>query len=150
MSDKSEKEQSLARELKGKMEELAKSDREEVERILEENERENVEMISRHLDEDEDVYDGQHYQYDDDNFETEEETRKVEAGENHEPSAPECPVCFEPMSPPLHIYQCARGHLVCGTCRPQIVECPTRCGRPLLEDRAFGTEALIAGRMSWN
>ena len=150
MSDKKEKEQSLARELKGKMEELEKSDREEVERILEENERENAEMISRHLDEDEDVYDGQHYQYDDDNFETEEEARKEEAGENQEPSAPECPVCYEPMSPPLHVYQCARGHLVCGTCRPQIVECPTRCGRPLLEDRAFGTEALIAGRMSWN
>ena len=117
-----------------------------MERILEENERENAEMISRHLDEDEDVYD----QSDDDNFETGEETRKEEAGGNQESSAPECPVCYEPMSPPLHIYQCARGHLVCGTCRPQIVECPTRCGKPLLEDRAFGTEALIAGRMSWN
>ena len=40
--------------------------------------------------------------------------------------APECPVCYEPMAPPVHIYQCARGHLVCGNCRPQIEECPSR------------------------
>ena len=133
--DKIEKEQSLEKELKVKMQELMKSDGEEVERILEENESENAEMISRHLDEDEDVYipdDVQEYQ------------------EDQASNAPECPLCFEPMTPPLHIYQCASGHLVCGTCRPRIVECPSRCGRALLEDRAFGAEALVAGRMSWN
>ena len=133
--DKIEKEQSLEKELKVKMQELMKSDGGEVERILEENESENAEMISRHLDEDEDVYipdDVQEYQ------------------EDQTSNAPECPLCFEPMTPPLHIYQCASGHLVCGTCRPRIVECPSRCGRALLEDRAFGAEALVAGRMSWN
>ena len=29
-------------------------------------------------------------------------------------------VCFDPMSPPTHIYQCGSGHFICGTCRHRI------------------------------
>ena len=36
------------------------------------------------------------------------------------PEAPNCPVCFEAMAPPVRIFQCAGGHLVCGNCRPRI------------------------------
>lgn len=35
----------------------------------------------------------------------------------------ECPVCLEYMGPPIQ--QCRRGHLVCSSCRAQLVNCPT-------------------------
>ncbi|KAF4520070.1 hypothetical protein B566_EDAN007927 [Ephemera danica] len=35
----------------------------------------------------------------------------------------ECPVCLEHMGPPIH--QCRRGHLVCNSCRGQLLTCPT-------------------------
>ena len=37
------------------------------------------------------------------------------------PAAPDCPICFEPMTPPTRIYQCGAGHLLCGTCRPRLL-----------------------------
>ena len=36
------------------------------------------------------------------------------------PQAPDCPVCFDPMAPPVRIFSCAGGHLLCGNCRPRI------------------------------
>jgi hypothetical protein len=30
-------------------------------------------------------------------------------------------VCYEPLAPPTHIFQCGKGHLVCGVCRPTVV-----------------------------
>ena len=141
-ADKEEKDKSITREVKKKMEELVKSDEEEVESILEENERESAEMISRHLDEDENA---QEDSSDDESSSDESIIDDENEGyeniwdapigseeENEAPMeiqtsyAPECPVCYEPMAPPVHIYQCARGHLVCGNCRPQIEECPSR------------------------
>ena len=35
-------------------------------------------------------------------------------------AAPDCPICYELMSPPTRIFHCGAGHLVCGTCRPRI------------------------------
>ena len=35
-------------------------------------------------------------------------------------AAPDCPICYELMSPPTRIFQCGAGHLVCGTCRPRL------------------------------
>ena len=129
-ADKEEKDKSITREVKKKMEELVKSDEVEVERILEENEHENAEMVSRHLDEDENA---QGESSDDDENEGYETARETPNEDENEVSmgsqtsyAPECPVCYESMAPPVHIYQCARGHLVCGNCRPQIEECPSR------------------------
>ena len=39
----------------------------------------------------------------------------------------ECPVCLQDMIPPVHIWQCAQGHPVCGECKenPEIRRCPT-------------------------
>ena len=36
------------------------------------------------------------------------------------PPAPDCPICFEPMTPPTRIFQCGNGHLVCGGCKPKL------------------------------
>ena len=39
----------------------------------------------------------------------------------------ECPVCLEEMRPPARIFQCSRGHALCGGCRarPEVRRCPT-------------------------
>ena len=129
-ADKEEKEESITREVKKQMVELIKSDEVEVERILEENERENAEMVSRHIDEDENPQGESSDDDENEGYETARETPNEDENEAPMESqtsyAPECPVCYESMAPPVHIYQCARGHLVCGNCRPQIEECPSR------------------------
>ena len=54
-------------------------------------------------------------------------TRKRKAEAEVEPEAvPECPVCLESLTPPLQIYQCKEGHLVCGDCRNKVTIC-TEC-----------------------
>merc|ERR1712204_69457 len=34
---------------------------------------------------------------------------------------PSCPVCLESMRPPLQIFTCGNGHLVCSVCRPKLI-----------------------------
>jgi len=43
---------------------------------------------------------------------------------------PECPACYEEMRPPLQIYTCGNGHLICSTCKAKIKDnrCIKRCG----------------------
>ena len=62
-------------------------------------------------------------------------------------TSPPPQVCFGPLLPPCHIYQCGSGHHICGLCRPRIQECPSRCGQPLLANRAVGVEQLMRERM---
>ena len=54
---------------------------------------------------------------------------------------PECPVCFEAMTPSTKIAQCITGHIVCWSCKARIEVCPSCklsiCGR------AFGMENYI-------
>lgn len=69
----------------------------------------------------------------------------------------ECPVCFQEMRPPVHIFQCAQGHPVCEPCkaRPEVRHCPT-CrqrivGRATLVEKIAvqvfsGTDEKTAGR----
>ena len=57
----------------------------------------------------------------------------------------ECPVCFVDMAdmkPPIRIWQCAQGHLVCETCKsnPNIRFCPT-CRQDLV-GRATAVEKI--------
>eukprot|EP00092_Neocalanus_flemingeri_P039998 GFUD01043567.1.p1 GENE.GFUD01043567.1~~GFUD01043567.1.p1 ORF type:complete len:221 (+),score=67.47 GFUD01043567.1:182-844(+) len=56
----------------------------------------------------------------------------------------ECPVCFEEMKPPVHIWQCSQGHLVCQTCktRPEVRHCPT-CRQEIV-GRATMVEKIAA------
>jgi len=56
----------------------------------------------------------------------------------------ECPVCFQEMKPPIHIWQCAQGHPVCEPCkaRPEVRHCPT-C-RQRIVGRATLVEKIAA------
>ncbi|KAJ2939639.1 hypothetical protein O0L34_g14359 [Tuta absoluta] len=48
----------------------------------------------------------------------------------------ECPVCLEWMEPPM--WQCRRGHLVCGRCRARLAACPVcRTGFSSVRNRAM-------------
>merc|ERR1719430_465483 len=55
---------------------------------------------------------------------------------------PECPVCMEKMKPPLRIFNCDNGHLICSTCRPRISEAKCHC-RALYRGRATAMEQII-------
>jgi len=39
----------------------------------------------------------------------------------------ECSVCMEDMRPPIKIFQCRNGHVMCETCKnhPEVLTCPT-------------------------
>merc|ERR1711909_250400 len=47
---------------------------------------------------------------------------------------PECPVCYERMTPPKQIFTCGNGHVICFVCRARINEtggknrCINQCG----------------------
>lgn len=51
----------------------------------------------------------------------------------------ECSVCLDDMRPPLKIFQCRNGHVLCETCKnhPEVTSCPS-CRIPLA-----GTNALM-------
>ncbi|KAL6637512.1 hypothetical protein ACP70R_025084 [Stipagrostis hirtigluma subsp. patula] len=51
----------------------------------------------------------------------------------------ECPVCYEPLKPP--IYQCSVGHFLCPPCRDRLSKCPM-CSRTAFE-RSFGMERVV-------
>eukprot|EP00092_Neocalanus_flemingeri_P003510 GFUD01003764.1.p1 GENE.GFUD01003764.1~~GFUD01003764.1.p1 ORF type:complete len:218 (+),score=51.52 GFUD01003764.1:460-1113(+) len=57
---------------------------------------------------------------------------------------PECPVCYEPFTPPRRIIQCTNGHLVCESChsKPQLKVCPT-C-KNVFMGRAIAMEQFLA------
>merc|ERR1712129_494894 len=76
-----------------------------------------------------------------------EEEDMVEEHEREEREAPSCPVCFDPLLPPRHVYQCGRGHHICGLCRPKLQACPSRCGEPLLDKRAVCGEQMLRERL---
>jgi len=63
------------------------------------------------------------------------------------PKIPECPACLEEMSPPIEIFSCRNGHLVCGKCKPLVTEiradmCMT-CGTVKYMGRATAMEQMI-------
>ena len=39
---------------------------------------------------------------------------------------PSCPVCYELMNPPLQIFTCGNGHLICSSCKPEVSKCICR------------------------
>lgn len=53
----------------------------------------------------------------------------------------ECPVCLRvPRTTP--IFQCARGHVVCGECKPNVTTCP-QCREPLGNIRSLVSEKVL-------
>ena len=57
------------------------------------------------------------------------------------PDVPECPVCMEEMRPPMQIFNCRNGHLICSVCRPNVLVC-ANCRQAYL-GRATAVEQII-------
>jgi len=59
---------------------------------------------------------------------------------------PECPVCFERMIPPIQIYTCGNGHVICSFCKEKFKEtgnmCINNC-RAVYAGRATAMEQMI-------
>jgi|ERR1712179_187031 len=59
---------------------------------------------------------------------------------------PECPVCYERMSPPMQIFTCGNGHVICSVCKEKVEEtrnmCINRCGA-VYAGRATAMEQMI-------
>ena len=55
----------------------------------------------------------------------------------------ECPVCLEVAWPPVKIYQCMQGHIICDTCKahPQMGNCPI-C-RQLLSQKSMSRNLAL-------
>ena len=53
-----------------------------------------------------------------------------------------CPVCTTDYKKDQHIFQCAKGHFVCGDCRPRLEHCAECRGR--ITGRAHGFEKFIS------
>jgi len=56
---------------------------------------------------------------------------------------PECPVCWEEMRSPVQIFNCIKGHVICGECRSRVSIC-THCREPYI-GRATAMELWIKG-----
>ena len=69
-----------------------------------------------------------------------------EAARNIPPASliPECPCCYEEMSPPKQILTCGNGHLICSDCQPEITgnRCISRCGSRY-DGRATAMEQMV-------
>jgi len=57
---------------------------------------------------------------------------------------PVCPGCKNEMWPPVEIYNCSKGHLICAVCKPKVYmnQCTNDCGA-LYTGRAFAMEQMI-------
>jgi len=55
----------------------------------------------------------------------------------------ECRVCMDDLVPDRELYQCTRGHIICGNCMPRIQQCP-KCRGPMM-GRAHDFEEFLAG-----
>ena len=58
-------------------------------------------------------------------------------------TSPDCPVCLDPMAPPVRIFNCPNGHLVCAACKEKmkVAICPL-CLKPVM-GRATAMEQLL-------
>jgi len=56
---------------------------------------------------------------------------------------PECPICMESMKPPLQIFTCSNGHLICSICRPKVNMNKCHC-EALYVGRATAMEQMIS------
>ena len=57
---------------------------------------------------------------------------------------PECPECLVKMAPPLQIFNCSNGHLICNLCKPRIPGnlCITLC-QGSYTGRAAAVEQMV-------
>ena len=65
-----------------------------------------------------------------------------------EEQVPECPACMEMMKPPLQIFNCPNGHLICSICKPKVLgNLCTDCKTPYA-GRANGMEKIVRRLMN--
>jgi len=68
------------------------------------------------------------------------------SGSSHSSSSviPVCPGCSKEMWPPVEIYNCSKGHLICSVCKPKVYmnQCTTQCGAEYT-GRSFAMEKMI-------
>jgi len=55
---------------------------------------------------------------------------------------PECPVCLDSMKPPLQIFTCGNGHLICSVCRPKVTMDKCHC-QAMYMGRATAMEQMV-------
>jgi len=55
---------------------------------------------------------------------------------------PECPICLESMEPPLQIFSCSNGHLICSICRPRLNMDMCHCKKKYM-GRATAMEQMV-------
>ena len=53
---------------------------------------------------------------------------------------PTCPVCYETIQPPLHIFTCSNGHLICSSCKPKVSMCSCQA---MYMERATVMEQMV-------
>jgi len=53
---------------------------------------------------------------------------------------PSCPVCYKTMKPPLQIFTCGNGHLICSSCKPEVTMCSCQA---LFMGRATAMEQMV-------
>merc|ERR1719347_1092148 len=61
-------------------------------------------------------------------------------GRSVDNTLPSCPVCYETMKPPVQIFSCRNGHLVCSSCKPRVEKCYCQ---ELFMGRAIAMEQMI-------
>ena len=115
VKEKQEKRAEIAEKVKVKQERQVQVDQETLAKLEKEHKAEREELMEEMWGQAE---------------EGEEEKDNKQAASNHHnqpnsappppPPAPDCPICFESMTPPIRIFQCGNGHLVCGSCKPKL------------------------------
>ena len=84
---------------------LSAANQDKLNKLVQKHKAENADMVENILDNADD--------------EAEDDVEAEEA-EDKALVAPDCPICYETMSPPMRIFQCGAGHLVCVTCRQRL------------------------------
>ena len=104
VKEKQERRSEIAEKVKVKKEKQAKVGQSLLNKLKKEHKAAEVEVVAEMLKQ----------------ADEEEEEEKEEEEERTSPPTPDCPICYEPMTPPTRIFQCGAGHLVCGACKPKL------------------------------
>ena len=129
-----EKEKKMAKENRKRLEKVKKENRERMKQLKKENE-DSLAALQDLNQEQLTALTEKH---------AEEKAREKETTPTRNcPEVPECPICFDEMVPPVRIFQCRDGHLVCETCKAGLEPCICPECRQEVTGRAIGVEKLL-------
>ena len=112
VKEKKEKRAEIAEKVKVKQERQVQADQETLAKLEKEHKAEREELM-------EEMW-GQAEEGEQDNKQPVQNHQDQPKSATPPPPAPNCPICFESMTPPIRIFQCGNGHLVCGGCKPKL------------------------------